>query len=89
MLFAPCMQYAAPWGRSVYQVHGEYALLRDLPDVEFEIAEVLDIDGARFEEIVEFAQRIERRPQEFQEFGDVQVARFKSSRCVYRTRGSD
>ena len=58
-----------PLGRSVYQVHGEYALLRDLPDVEFEIAEVLDIDGARFEEIVEFAQRIERRPQEFQEFG--------------------
>ena len=56
-----------PLGRSVYQVQGEYALLRDLPDVEFEVAEVLEPDGARLEEIVDLAQRVERRPREFHE----------------------
>ena len=54
-----------PLGRSVYQIHGEYAQLRDLPDVEFQAPAPAAIDAAFLKNIDSLAERIARRPDEF------------------------
>ena len=56
-----------PLGRSIYQVHGEYALLRGLPDVEFSVPEVEVIDEAQLNEIITYSERIKTRPEQFRD----------------------
>ena len=56
-----------PLGRSVFRVQGDFARVRDLPDVEFEVGDLAALDAARFERIEEAASRLSRRPQPFRE----------------------
>lgn len=56
-----------PLGRSVFRVQGDFARVRDLPDVEFEVGDLAALDAARFERIEEAASRLSRRPQPFLE----------------------
>lgn len=56
-----------PLGRSVYEIHGEYAQLRDLPDVEFRVPGVAAIDEPHLRATGSVVDRIARRPDEFRE----------------------
>ncbi len=56
-----------PLGRSVYEIHGEYAQLRDLPDVEFRVPDAAAIDEPHLREVRSVVDRIARRPDEFRE----------------------
>ncbi|MYB76612.1 MAG: DUF4011 domain-containing protein, partial [Chloroflexi bacterium] len=56
-----------PLGRSVYEIHGEYAQLRDLPDVEFRVPDVATIDDTHLRGVRSVVDRIARRPDEFRE----------------------
>ena len=56
-----------PLGRSVYEIHGEYAQLRDLPDVEFRVPDVAAIDEPHLKATGSVVDRIARRPDEFRE----------------------
>ena len=56
-----------PLERSVYQVHGEYAQLRDLPDVEFQVPGVASFGESHFRGVSSLTDRIARRPAEFRD----------------------
>lgn len=56
-----------PLGRSVFRVQGDFARVRDLPDVEFEVGNLASLDAARFDRIEAAASRLSRRPQPFRE----------------------
>lgn len=56
-----------PLGRSVFRVQGDFARVRDLPDVDFEVGDLAALDAARCERIEEAASRLSRRPQPFRE----------------------
>ena len=64
-----------PLGRSVYQVHGAYASVRNLPDVEFPVPGIVSITEPQIREISSLADRIARRPQEFR---DLATSKWKS-----------
>ena len=53
--------------RSVFQVHGEYAQLRDLPDVEFQVTDVESVGESQLRATGALTERIARRPEEFKE----------------------
>ncbi len=56
-----------PLGRSVYDIHGEYASVRDLPDVEFPVPSAVSITEPQIREVTSLADRIARRDQEFRD----------------------
>ena len=68
-----------PLGRSVYEIHGEYAQLRDLPDVEFRVPGVAAIDEPHVREVGSVVDRIARRPDEFRELGSSKWNLLKAS----------
>ena len=53
--------------RSVFQVHGEYAQLRDLPDVEFQVTDSASFGESQLRAIDALTERVARRPDEFKE----------------------
>ena len=59
--------------RSVYQVHGEYAHLRDLPMIEFPVPNAVDLDKAKLDAITALAMNIARQPEGF---GDLPTTRW-------------
>ena len=56
-----------PMERSVFQVHGEYTQLRDLPDVEFQVTGVESVGESQLRAIGALTERIARRPNEFKD----------------------
>lgn len=53
--------------RSVFQIHGEYAQLRDLPDVQFRVTDAESVGDSQLRAIGALTERIARRPDEFKE----------------------
>ncbi|MFQ6025903.1 MAG: DUF3320 domain-containing protein [Dehalococcoidia bacterium] len=60
-------QVRQPLGRTAFQLHGHFALLRDIPHVEFEVKDVGTLDQGRLTRILEVADRVRLRKREFQE----------------------
>ena len=56
-----------PLGRSVFRVQGDFARVRVLPDVEFEVGNLASLDAARFDRIEAAASRLSQRPEPFRE----------------------
>lgn len=60
-------QQREPLGRSVFRVQGDYAGVRHLPDVEFEVGDLARLDEERWNRIEEAARRLSRRPEPFRQ----------------------
>lgn len=60
-------QRREPLGRSVFRVQGDYAGVRHLPDVEFEVGDLALLDRERRERIEDAALRVSRRPEPFRQ----------------------
>ena len=73
-----------PLGRSVYQINGQYASVRDLPDVEFPVPGEGKLDESQLREISALAERIARRPEEFR---DLTTSKWKSLKVHDSTVG--
>lgn len=56
-----------PLGRSVFRVQGDYAGVRHLPDVEFEVGDPALLDRERWDRIEDAARRVSRRPEPFRQ----------------------
>lgn len=56
-----------PLGRSVFRVQGDYAGVRDFPDVEFEVGDPAALDAELRARIEEAAERVSRRPEPFRQ----------------------
>ena len=68
-----------PLGQSVYQVHGEYAHLRDLPMIEFPVPNAVDLDEAKLDAITALATSIARQPEGFRDLLTTRWAALKVS----------
>ena len=56
-----------PLGKTVFQVHGRFSTIRDVPDVRFKITHIEDLDPSRLSSILEAAHRLRLKPREFRE----------------------
>ncbi len=68
-----------PLERSIYQVHGEYAHLRDLPTIEFPVPDAASLDEARLTAITSLATSIARQPEGFRDLPTTKWAALKLS----------
>lgn len=60
-------QVQEPLGYTVFQIHGRFAMLRDVPHVSFDVRDVDRLDQERLASILEVADRVRLRRKEFQE----------------------
>lgn len=60
-------QVREPLERTVFQIHGHFALLRDVPHVDFPVRDVATMAQERLASILETANRVALRQREFKE----------------------
>ena len=56
-----------PLGRSIYQIHGEYAQVRDLPVIEFPVRDAANLEATELEEIISLSESIARQSEQFRD----------------------
>ncbi len=60
-------QIQHPLGRTIFQVHGRFATLQDVPHVPIDVKDIADLDQQHLEDILDAANRIRLRAKEFHE----------------------
>ncbi len=61
-------QIREPLGYSIFQVHGRYASIRDVPHVSFKVKNIEKLSQKKLNAILEVANRVRLRHREFREY---------------------
>jgi len=60
-------QIREPLGKTVFQIHGRFAAIRDVPDAPLKIRDIENLNLSRLSSILEAANRLCLKPREFRE----------------------